>query len=160
MDGIIWETENMSLVAHKKPHVSREEGGHIKIVLKNPISDRTKVDPKIAIEVMRLSMVAGEAMTLVMEKNGIKLERINYQDNGNWAPMFGRDNVMHVHLYGRTGAEKIQKRYPSALYFPDPSNEEYYKDFKPITDEDCESIRVEMERIFKEDKYQDKEWHL
>ena len=160
MDGLIWETENLTLAAHQKPHVSREEGGHIKITLKKPAYDRTKIDPKVAIEAMRLSIVAGEAMEIVMARNGIKLERINYQDNGNWAPMFGRENVMHIHLYGRTGTENMQKRYPSALYFPDPSNEEYYKDFKSLTEKDCEEIRLEMERIFKREKYQDTQWYL
>lgn len=157
---MIWETKNLILKAHQRPHVSREEGGHIIIVLKNPISDRTKIAPRVAIEVMRLSMVAGEAMATVLEKKGIKLERINYQDNGNWAPIFGKENTMHLHLYGRTGKEIMQKRYPSALYFPDPSDKEYYKDFKPLTEDDCKDIREEIERIFEREKYQDSVWGL
>ena len=38
---------------------------------------------------MRLSMLISEAMIEGMKNRGINIERINYQDNGNWAYLKG-----------------------------------------------------------------------
>lgn len=33
---------------------------------------------------MRLVMIVGDAMTIVINRHGIDVGRINYQDNGSW----------------------------------------------------------------------------
>jgi diadenosine tetraphosphate (Ap4A) HIT family hydrolase len=68
-------------------------------------------------------MIAGEAMKTALNKRGVDIERINYQENGNWLPQF------HLHLYGRARSSKIQE-YGWALHFPkDPS---FYEKNEPF----------------------------
>ena len=74
----IYETENFEVVTHEKPFVSREEGGHIKIVTKTGVEDRTKLTPKTAKELMRLTMLVGEAFQNAMNNRGIPVIKINY----------------------------------------------------------------------------------
>ena len=84
----IYQTKNFIVESAEAPHVTRADGGHIRILPKEKVSDRTKLSPQLAIELMRLTMVAGEAMTTVMNKRGVDIGRINYQDNGNWTVFF------------------------------------------------------------------------
>ncbi len=152
--ALIYETENFLIESHDKPHVSREDGGHIKISPKAFFDNRTELPMDLAYELMKLSMIAGEAMTSVLRKNGIKIIRINYQENGNWAEAFlHKKNKLHWHLYGRAENAKVQK-YPSSLYFPDPTTD-YYDKFKPLTEEDATEIRNEIERLLLAEKYRE-----
>jgi len=65
-----------------------------------------------------------------------------------------------VHLYGRAKSAKIQK-YGDACYFPHRSeNPEFYKNLKPLTEEDVKGIKTEIERLFKEEKFSDASWRL
>lgn len=158
MDKEIIQTDNFIVLAVEKPHVSREDGGHIKIVPKVRISDRTELSPKLAVEVMRLTMITGEAMTVAMNKRGVDIGRINYQDNGNWSVFKPEGPYFHIHLYGRAKSAKIHK-WGDACSFPQRISG-FYDNFNPLNDEDIETIREEMELIMKKDKYQDVNWHL
>ncbi len=88
--ALIYSTENFIVEAPDKPHIARTDGGHINIYPKIKLVDRTQLSPKLATELMRLTIVAGEAMTTVLNKRGIDIGRINYQDNGNWGCFYTR----------------------------------------------------------------------
>jgi diadenosine tetraphosphate (Ap4A) HIT family hydrolase len=76
--------------SHPKPFVTRTDGGHVRIRIKDKsISDRTKLSVKQAIELMRLSMIVGEAFEKGMNARGVPVVKINYQDMGNWARVRG-----------------------------------------------------------------------
>lgn len=84
--ALIYETDNFMVEAHEQPFLPRTDGGHIRIKVKDDsITDRTKLDAKTAIELMRLSMIVGEALETAMNRCGIPVVKINYQDMGNWA---------------------------------------------------------------------------
>jgi len=51
----IFQTENFRVFAPEKPHVDREDGGHIKIEPIVPVEDRTKLSPALAKELMKLT---------------------------------------------------------------------------------------------------------
>ncbi|MEI7478307.1 MAG: hypothetical protein WCJ81_07675 [bacterium] len=59
---LIYETKNFTLESHENPEIDRLEGGHIKINPKVLIVDRTLLSSKLAIELMRFTIVAGRAM--------------------------------------------------------------------------------------------------
>jgi len=81
--AFIYETENFIVEAFDTPHVTRTDGGHIRIKIKDEsFSDRTKVSPKVAQEFMRLTMIIGESMEKAMNNRGINVVKINYQDMG------------------------------------------------------------------------------
>ena len=158
--AVIYETNNFIIEAPEKPHVDRDEGGHIKIYPKIRLSDRQQLSPKLAIELMRLTIIAGEALTKVMNQHGVDVGRINYQDNGNWTVFKPEGSYLHVHLYGRAKSAKVNK-YGDAIYGghreEDPN---HYAKMKPLNQTDIEDIKKEIESLLKEDKFSDKEWGL
>lgn len=156
----IYESENFLVEAVEKPHIDRDDGGHIKIYPKDKILDRQQLSPKLAVELMRLTIATGQAMTKVMNEHGVDIGRINYQDNGNWTVFTPKGSYLHVHLYGRAKSAKVQK-YGQACYFPHINEKpEYYQDFKPLNEDDIKDIKTEIEILFKEEKYQNQNWCL
>lgn len=120
--------------------------------------DRQALSPKEAIELMRLTMIVGDAMIQVMNEHGIDIGRINYQDNGNWSVFKSEGPYLHIHLYGRAKSARVHE-YGQACYFPHREEKpEYYQDFKPLNKSDVEGISKRIENLFLEKKYSDKEW--
>ncbi len=156
----IYQTENFIVEAVDKPHITRTDGGHIRISPKVRTLDRTKLSPKLAIEYMRLTMVVGEAMATVMNRRGVDIGRINYQDNGNWSVFQPEGSYFHLHLYGRAKSARIQK-WGEMVFLP--KREEsigFFDSLEPFNEEDIIEIRREIEEIFKRDKYLDTNWRL
>jgi len=153
---IFYESKHFKVVASEKPHVSRTDGGHIIILLKRRIENRWQLDKLRAVTLMKLSisMIIGEAMKKGLNKRGIPVERINFQDNGNWALGTKKPAHMHLHLYGRAKNSKHQKR-GEALYFPDKKTQ-FWKKLEPLNEEDVKAILKEMKTIMKRKKY--KSW--
>jgi hypothetical protein len=74
-EKIIYETKNFKVCIPNKPHVSREDGGHIRIKpIINEYESRLDLPINEAIEVMRLTMLVSEAMINGMKKKGIDIE--------------------------------------------------------------------------------------
>lgn len=143
----IFETNNFIIETRDIPHVGRIDGGHIIVSPKIPVEDRTQLSPDLAKELMKLTMVTGEAMKTVLNKNGIDLARINYQDNGNWKPQ------LHIHLYGRAKSAITQK-WGNALRFPS-TQEEFLNlpKMEPLNEADLIEISEEIQRLLQTDKY-------
>jgi diadenosine tetraphosphate (Ap4A) HIT family hydrolase len=158
MDRIIFETENFVVKAVGKPHIGRSDGEHIIISPKARVTDRTEFSPALAIEYARLTLIAGEAMTTVLNMHGVDLGRINYQDNGNWGVYDSQGPSFHLHLYGRAKSAKIQK-WGEACNFPQPSTG-YYDGLEPLSENDVEEMNREMMKIFSREKYKDDNWRL
>ncbi len=151
--ALIYETDNFTIeTPGVKPHIDRNDGGHIWIHPKIRVEDRTKLSPELAKELMKLTMVTGEAMKKVMNEQGVNIGRINYQENGNWSVFDPQGPYLHVHLYGRAKSVKIQK-YGEALHFPQMSTG-FYDNNKPLTEEDIVDIQREIERLLQTEKYQ------
>ena len=156
-DKIIYKTKNFVAYVSNKVHISREDGGHIRIKAKEKyFANRLELSPKEAIEVMRLTMLISEAMIKGMKNRGINIERINYQDNGNWAYLKGDKPMFHIHLYGRTRESKVQK-WGEALKFPNP-DDSFYDNFKPLNDEDIKEIQTQIAQLENTEKYKLENW--
>ena len=69
---LIFASQNFDVITPPHPHVSRSDGGHLIINPKVPVEDRTKLSREKAIELMKLTMVAGEAMKNVLTQRGSK----------------------------------------------------------------------------------------
>ena len=134
-EKIIYETTNFVVYVPIKPHVSREEGGHLCIMAKDKnIVSRINLDQKQAKEYIRLSMMVGEAMTNALNKTNINILRINYQENGNWSFLKGEPPFFHLHLYGRA-EDAIHQKFGQALYLPSPEST-YYDNLTPLNTTD------------------------
>lgn len=130
-----------------KPHLSREDGGHMLILPKIEVKDRTELSPELARELMKFTIIAGEAMRTVLNKNGVDVARINYQDNDNWR------EILHIHLYGRAKSAKNQK-YGHSLRFP-LTKEEFNKQspLSSLTSKDVADLHGEIARLLNTDEY-------
>ena len=145
--AIIYESANFLLESHEQPEVDRLEGGHIKISPKVSVVDRTQLTPKQAIELIRMTIVAGKALVAGMKKQGISIGRINYQDNGNWKPQ------LHIHLYGRATTAIMQK-------YGDPITPGHKEVYHPLNGSDIEAIKDEIKTLFTLKEFSDSTWGL
>lgn len=146
--ALIFEARHFILRTLDQPHVSRSDGGHIVIDPRVAVEDRTRLTREQAIELMKLTMIAGEAMKTVLARKGIDIGRINYQDNGNWR------HELHVHLYGRARGAVLQP-WGHALAFP-PTREAFRRDMgnlEPLNEDDIAELRAEIERLLATEKY-------
>ncbi len=148
--AVIYEAQHFVLRTLDQPHVSRADGGHIVIDPKVAVEDRTQLTREQAIELVKLTMVGGEAMKSVLTRKGIDIGRINYQDNGNWRA------ELHVHLYGRARDATLQP-WGHALAFP-PTREDFRRELghlEPLREDDIIEVRAEIIRLLASEKYRD-----
>ncbi len=158
--ALIYENRDFFIEAVDKPHVDRDEGGHIKIVPKQRVQDRQQLSPRLAIELMRLTIVAGEAMSTVMNRHGVDIGRINYQDNSNWSVFKPEGPYLHIHLYGRAKSAKVNPYGKAIIACTRDEDPGHYARMKPLTAEDIEDMRKEIERLLVLPKYADPAWGL
>lgn len=147
---VIHETEHFVAGVPESPHVDRDDGGHVIIWPKMKVRDRTKLSPEQAIELMKLTMMVGEAMETALNERGIDVVRINYQDNGNWGFLSPSGPFLHVHLYGRAKSSKMQK-HGEALHLP--MQDGFYDNCRPLSEDDVAAIRDVMNRVMAQKKY-------
>lgn len=157
--ALILETKNFIIEGHDLPHHSRENGGHIRITPKMTVEHRYELPVDIAVELMFVTMIVGEAVSDTAEGRGLKFARINYQDNGNWAyKTVGNRNQLHIHLYVRTWDEKhpdghpLFQAFPEALVFPDRSTG-FYDQFEPMNNDECALINTRISELLETEKY-------
>jgi diadenosine tetraphosphate (Ap4A) HIT family hydrolase len=146
--ALVYESKHFRIDTHEHPHVTRGDGGHLVINPKVVVKERTMLSAEQAIELAKLTMAAGEAMQRVLPGRGIDIERINYQDNGNWR------HELHVHLYGRARSAKIQP-WGTFLQLP-PTPERFKKEMgnlEPLNADDAAALRAEIERLLSTPKY-------
>jgi diadenosine tetraphosphate (Ap4A) HIT family hydrolase len=158
--AIIFESRNFIVQAQDHPLVDRNDGGHITINPKIKISRRQELSDLQAIELMRLTIVVGEAMEKVLIKNGVDIGRINYQDNGNWSVHKPEGPVLHIHLYGRARNAKFQP-YGESLNFPHKdTHPEFYKHLHPLNDKDIADMRSEINDLLELERNRDLRYSL
>ncbi len=148
--ALIYEARHFVLRTLDQPHVSRGDGGHIVIDPRVAVEDRTQLTREQAVELVKLTMVGGEALKTVLGRRGIAIGRINYQDNGNWRP------ELHVHIYGRALNAKRQP-YGHALDFCG-TREDFRHGMgalEPLDAGDVAALREEITRLLASDKYRD-----
>ncbi len=158
MTRLIYQTNNFVVEAPDEPLVTRTDGGHITITPKVRVHDRTMLAPELAIELMYLTALVGEAMMTGLQSRGIDIGRINYQDNGNWGVFKPEGPHLHYHLYGRARNATIQK-FGEACHFPFRETG-FYDDFQPLDADDIASIQSQIERLCKSEKYDQAAWKL
>jgi len=152
----VYETDNFIVEAPTLPHVSREEGGHLRIKPKDYYENRCELPPNKAIEIMRLTMIIGEALKEAMNIRGVPIIRINYHDMGNWAYKTNKKPFFHIHIYGRAENAVIQI-WPEAVQLPDRASG-FYDNFKPLNNEDIEEIKKQILITEKKEKYDYSKW--
>ena len=158
---IIYESGNFTISTMKSdPHIDRADGGHLMVDSKKHFTDRTEFTPALATEAMRLSVIAGKALKRAMTERGVNVQRINYQENGNWAFRNGGSYppYFHIHLYCRT-PESTEQKWGQALVFPDPDTG-YYARLTPLNEEDIALIVKYLKEYDESEEYSPEKWRL
>jgi diadenosine tetraphosphate (Ap4A) HIT family hydrolase len=146
---LVFESKNFTIITPEQPHVSRGDGGHLIINPRVVVEDRTFLSRELAVELMKLTMVAGAAMKTVLSQRGIDIGRINYQDNGNWR------HELHVHLYGRArGATMQTYGHPLALPPTAAAFKATMGNLTPLNADDVAALKAEIIRLLATEKYQ------
>ena len=154
--ALIYQTDNFIVEAPEKPLVTRSDGGHITITPKQRVADRTLLSPKLAVELMYLTLLVGEAMTTGLINRGIDIGRINYQDNGNWGVFKPEGPYLHYHLYGRARDARIHK-FGEACYFPFRETG-FYDQFEALNEDDMAVIQKQIKTLLPLGKYNFQNW--
>jgi diadenosine tetraphosphate (Ap4A) HIT family hydrolase len=76
--SIVYEDKYFVVVSPDYPLNDREDGGHLIMGKKQPVTDRSDMTYMEAIDFMRVSMMVGKAMYTVLG-----VERMNYEDLAN-----------------------------------------------------------------------------
>jgi len=147
MNRNVYEDRFFQLVSPELPLNCRDDGGHLVVLKKEPVTDRSDLSWQEAIAFMRISMAAGKAMYEVLG-----IERMNYEDLGNWGLDDPGGPKMHLHLFGRSREQIHQIRgQHMALY---PKDHPIYKGhLKPLTETDVARLRSRLIEILAEPKY-------
>lgn len=148
MNQPVFDFTHFFMVTPDHPHVARGDGGHLVINPRVPVEDRTHLNREQAVELVKITMVAGAAMRTVMTQRGVEIGRINYQDNGNWR------RELHVHLYGRA-LNAVRQPWGHFLRLPPTAQafrEESY-DLEPLNEGDVAALREEITRLLATEKY-------
>ncbi len=152
MNEIIFETKTFRVEVPERPFVDREDGGHLRILSKISVKDRTFLDTKQTLEYALLSEVVGKALELAMTKRGIEIGNINWQEMGNWSVFKPEGITLHMHIFGRAKTAKTQK-YGEAVQLPFRETG-FYEGFKKLDNEDITAIKQQIDELIKQEKYQ------
>ena len=101
----VYEDKYFVVIAPERPLNCRDDGGHLILLKKSPVTDRSDLDWQEAIDFMRISMAVGRAVYDVL-----KVERMNYEDLGNWGLDDPAGPKMHLHFFGRAREQVHQVR--------------------------------------------------
>ena len=125
----------------------RDDGGHLILIKKESVHDRSDLTWQEAIDFMRISMAVGKAMYEVLD-----VERMNYADFGNWGLDNPGGSKMHLHFFGRAIKQMHQMRGQCMVFFPKdhPIYKGHLKHFVP---EEIAELRVKIATILQGDKY-------
>ena len=125
----------------------RDDGGHLILIKKEKVHDRSDMTWQEAIDFMRVSMAVGKAMYEVLG-----VERMNYADLGNWGLDDPGGSKMHLHFFGRARNQMHQVRGQSMVFFP-KDHMIYKGHLKHFSSEDLTKLRDKIADILKEEKY-------
>jgi diadenosine tetraphosphate (Ap4A) HIT family hydrolase len=143
----VHEDRYFQVVAPELPLNCREDGGHLVVVKTAPVTDRSDLTWQEAVAFMRISMAAGKAMYDVLG-----IERMNYEDLGNWGLDDPGGAKMHLHLFGRSREQIHQIRGQHMFLYP-KDHPIYKGHLKPLTENDLVRLRVRIAEILAEPKY-------
>ncbi|MCP4754410.1 MAG: hypothetical protein GY866_26300 [Proteobacteria bacterium] len=147
-DIVVYEDKYFRVVGPEFPLNCREDGGHLVLLKKETVNDRSEMTWQEAVDFARISMMVGRAMYDVLG-----VERMNYEDLGNWGVDKPVGSSMHLHFFGRAKKQIHQIRGSHMKIYPE-GHPIYHGHLKPLDEEELIRLKAEIETISQEDKYQ------
>ena len=146
-EPVVWINKHFEIRLPNRPHVDREDGGHLVVYPKRDVSFRSELPVQETQALAVLLQALEEAYISAMRARGLDMVWLNIQDNGNWSLLFDRPRHFHVHLYGRCRTEHGQTS-GQALVFPGPESS-IYDENQPLNQGDLEAIVTRLESNLK-----------
>jgi diadenosine tetraphosphate (Ap4A) HIT family hydrolase len=143
----VYEDKYFKVINPEFPLNCRDDGGHLILIKKEKVADRSDMTYQEAIDFMRISMAVGKSMYEVLG-----IERMNYEDLGNWGIDDPDGAKMHLHFMGRAKEQTHQIRGQHIFLFP-KDHKIYRGHLKPLSDEQVDSLRKRIAQILTEPKY-------
>jgi diadenosine tetraphosphate (Ap4A) HIT family hydrolase len=143
----VYEDKYFHVVSPALPLNCRDDGGHLVLLKKEKVTDRSDMTYQEAIDFMRISMAVGRAMYDVLG-----IERMNYEDLGNWGIDDPGGAKMHLHFFGRSREQIHQIRGHHLFLYP-KGHKIYEGHLKGFTEEDVARLKAKIEEILNEPKY-------
>jgi diadenosine tetraphosphate (Ap4A) HIT family hydrolase len=135
-------------VSLASPLNCREDGGHLVLLKKQAVTDRSDMSYQEAIAFMRISMIVGRAMYDVLG-----IERMNYEDLGNWGIDDPDGAKMHLHFFGRSKVQVHQIRGQHLSLFP-KGHPIYDGHLKPFTGDEIDKLKARIGELERDAKYE------
>jgi diadenosine tetraphosphate (Ap4A) HIT family hydrolase len=146
-ENTVYEDQYFEIFSPGLPLNCRDDGGHLLLIKKEPVRDRSDLSWQEAIDFMRISMAVGKAMYEVLG-----IERMNDEDLGNWGLDDPGGPKMHLHFFGRARQQTHQIRGHHIFLYP-KGHPIYQGHLRSFTAEDTEALRNKVAEILTEDKY-------
>lgn len=143
----VYEDRYFQVIAPERPLNCRDDGAHLILIKREPVSDRSELSCEEAIAFMRISMAVGRAMYETLQ-----VERMNYEDLGNWGLDEALGPKMHLHFFGRAKRQVHQVRGQHIALFP-KDHPIYQGHLKPLGDQDIAQLRAAIAAILRDAKY-------
>ena len=147
MEECVYEDKYFMVISPEFPLNCRDDGGHLILIKKEKVTDRSNMTYQEAIDFMRISMAVGKAMYEVL-----RIERMNYEDLGNWGIDDPGGAKMHLHFFGRAKEEIHQIRGHHMFLYP-KGHKIYQGHLKAFSGDDLRQLRSRIEEILTEPKY-------
>ena len=146
-ENTVYEDKYFEVISPIPALNCRDDGGHLILIKKEKVHDRSDMTWQEAIDFMRISMAVGKAMYELLD-----VERMNYADLGNWNLDDPGGAKMHLHFFGRARKQTHQIRGQSMVFFPKdhPLYKGHLKNFNP---EEIINLRNKVDSILKDEKY-------
>lgn len=144
---LVYEDKYFQVIGPEFPLNDKNDGGHLILIKKEKVTDRSDMTYQEAIDFMRISMAVGKAMYEVLG-----IERMNYEDLGNWGIDDPGGAKMHLHFFGRTREQVHQIRGHHMFLYP-KGHRIYQGHLKPLNDNDLKKLRIKIEDVLEGDKY-------
>ncbi|MGK0442675.1 MAG: diadenosine tetraphosphate (Ap4A) HIT family hydrolase [Pseudohongiellaceae bacterium] len=136
---LIWRFNTVDICVPQEPLNSWQDGGHLTVTPRRHITDRTECYAHEAIELMAATMLAGRALLDVLQ-----VEKVNYQEMGNWSLGKPKKPWLHVHVFGRARQQSFQVRGESIRFFP--QGHAFYRQIdSPISPRKLTQLRLSVE---------------
>ncbi len=145
--NVVYEDKYFKLISPELPLNCRDDGGHLILIKPEEVTDRSDMTYQEAIDFMRISMAVGRAMYEVLG-----IERMNYEDLGNWGIDEPGGAKMHLHFFGRAAEQVHQIRGQHMFLYP-KGHKIYEGHLKAFSSDDLTRLRTSIESILSEEKY-------
>jgi diadenosine tetraphosphate (Ap4A) HIT family hydrolase len=147
MNKCVYEDKFFQVISPDSPLNCRDDGGHLILIKKEKVTDRSDMSYQEAIDFMRISMAVGKAMYEILG-----IERMNYEDLGNWGLDDPGGPKMHLHFFGRAKEQIHQIRGHHMFLYP-KGHKIYEGHLKQLADDDLQQLKAKIEEILSEPKY-------